>query len=981
MIRTDDQGPPHVVNNMTQTLRILPDTRVSTLAILLCTAGTVSTLRAEREGLEVANIERDENVDFDAEILPILKKNCLACHNGSKARGSVNLENAKGIRDGADGDAIIDPSNPEDSLLFIAAAHRDEPIMPPKSNKVGAHPLNAEELGLLRLWIAQGAPDSAGDGKKTGSRGSPKWQAFPSGLAPIYSVAISDDERWVASGRANEIWAYELGSELAVRLVDPKLVETGIYKEPRVAHLDSVQSLAIHPDGELLASGGFRTVKMWRRTDARLLERNGAGSTDAAHTKSEDASSAEPKPERVTLEINADGKVELRDRRDASRVLGHANLPSRASTILRLDRGKRLVVGCEDGSIHMLALLAESGLNDGPRWRFHEQRALPSHEGKITLLSLAADSQILSAAADGKIRWIDSNGTVVREIALEVAATLLELHPDGQHLAVSSAEGSVKLVSFETGKAVREFVARSPEEKALARRDSVHKLLETRVTESNAALEETRKKLKAAEEAVAKAKESIEAAAKAITEKESALAAVREKKAAHDKSARMAESALEAARATIAKIDVELKELEGLGEGESVKLERTRLEAEKADNDVRLASGLEGQKAIQAAGAEIDKEIAAADKEFSAATGKRVEAKRQNDDATRDFRHGTEAVKTAGVTHESAGARATASLAVIETSRNAVNQRRGSRMLAFSSDGSRLACARSDGSVAAWQVADGRFLARVDSAIAGEFKSVAFAGETQDRLVVESGDGSSTQWQLEPRWTLEHTIGSPDNPSVFADRVASLSFSYDGELLAIGGGEPSRGGSVEVRKLNGDTLWRLPNAHSDAVLGLEFSADGDYLASCGADRVVRVFDVREGKSIVSFEGHTDHVLGVSWRFDGKLLASCGADRVIKVWSFHERKQVRTIGGFGKQVTAIRFVADTPHAVACSGDSAVRLHHSDNGNKVRDYGGAKDYLYSLAVSPRGHLIAVGGFDSIVRVWNVEDGKLVKELKGD
>ena len=50
----------------------------------------------------------------------------------------------------------------------------------------------------------------------------------------------------------------------------------GIYKQPGVADLDLVQSLKFSPDGTLLASGGFRTVKLWRKTE-RWRRRRFAG--------------------------------------------------------------------------------------------------------------------------------------------------------------------------------------------------------------------------------------------------------------------------------------------------------------------------------------------------------------------------------------------------------------------------------------------------------------------------------------------------------------------------------------------------------------------------------------------------------------------------------------------------------------------------------------------------------------------------------
>ena len=46
------------------------------------------------------------------------------------------------------------------------------------------------------------------------------------------------------------------------------------------------------------------------------------------------------------------------------------------------------------------------------------------------------------------------------------------------------------------------------------------------------------------------------------------------------------------------------------------------------------------------------------------------------------------------------------------------------------------------------------------------------------------------------------------------------------------------------------------------MLGVDFSPEGNLIASCGADKFVKVFEVRSGKFVRSFEGHTHHVLGV-----------------------------------------------------------------------------------------------------------------------
>ena len=47
---------------------------------------------ASGEGLPVAKLERDTQVDFASEVVPFLRKNCFACHNEQKAKGDLNLE-------------------------------------------------------------------------------------------------------------------------------------------------------------------------------------------------------------------------------------------------------------------------------------------------------------------------------------------------------------------------------------------------------------------------------------------------------------------------------------------------------------------------------------------------------------------------------------------------------------------------------------------------------------------------------------------------------------------------------------------------------------------------------------------------------------------------------------------------------------------------------------------------------------------------
>jgi len=120
------------------------------------------------------------------------------------------------------------------------------------------------------------------------------------------------------------------------------------------------------------------------------------------------------------------------------------------------------------------------------------------------------------------------------------------------------------------------------------------------------------------------------------------------------------------------------------------------------------------------------------------------------------------------------------------------------------------------------------------------------------------------------------------------------------------------------------------------------------------------------------------VLDVGWKADGKLLASAGADNVIKVWDYEKGEQVRTFGNHAKQVTRLLFKGTTSEIVTCSGDQTVRFWNVDNGGGGMTFGGSNDYLYAVGVSPDGKIVAAGGEEGIVRLYNGANGQLIKAL---
>jgi len=226
------------------------------IAIGLTTAG-LSTVSAEP--LKIAKISADKKVDFGKEIYPFLRKNCLACHNTTKAKAKLNIETPKLMIKGGDTGTSIVPGKGDASLLFTSAAHIEEPTMPPDKNKSKAKNLTPEQLALLKLWIDQGAI-----GSRVIVEAPKKWTPL-TGVQPIYASALSNDGRFAAAGRGHEIQIYDLRlGRLLSTISDPALKDLGLSARG-AAHKDFVSNLAFSPNGDL-ASGGFRIAKIWTYT-------------------------------------------------------------------------------------------------------------------------------------------------------------------------------------------------------------------------------------------------------------------------------------------------------------------------------------------------------------------------------------------------------------------------------------------------------------------------------------------------------------------------------------------------------------------------------------------------------------------------------------------------------------------------------------------------------------------------------------------
>jgi WD40 repeat protein len=169
--------------------------------------------------------------------------------------------------------------------------------------------------------------------------------------------------------------------------------------------------------------------------------------------------------------------------------------------------------------------------------------------------------------------------------------------------------------------------------------------------------------------------------------------------------------------------------------------------------------------------------------------------------------------------------------------------------------------------------------------------------------------------------------------------------------------------------------------HTARAILVAYSPDGKLLASCGNDRLVRLWDPATGKEVRRLQGHGNWVNAVAFSPDGKTLASASYDRTVRLWDVATGKELRKFTGHAGMVRCVVFSPDGKRVASEGGDHRVRLWDAATGKEERLLEGHQSNGTSnIAFSPDGKLLATVGDDHSLRLHDVQTAKEVCRCEG-
>ncbi|KAH6763886.1 Transducin/WD40 repeat-like superfamily protein [Perilla frutescens var. hirtella] len=179
----------------------------------------------------------------------------------------------------------------------------------------------------------------------------------------------------------------------------------------------------------------------------------------------------------------------------------------------------------------------------------------------------------------------------------------------------------------------------------------------------------------------------------------------------------------------------------------------------------------------------------------------------------------------------------------------------------------------------------------------------------------------------------------------------------------------------------------LMKGHERPLTFLKYNRDGDLLFSCAKDHNPTVWFADNGERLGTYRGHNGAVWTCDISRDSTRLITGSADQTAKIWDVQTGTPLFTFN-FDSPTRSVDFAVGDKLAVITTDPfmglpSAIHIKHiardpeDQTGESVLVLKGPQGRINRAIWGPLNATVISGGEDSVVRIWDSETGKLLKE----
>lgn len=164
--------------------------------------------------------------------------------------------------------------------------------------------------------------------------------------------------------------------------------------------------------------------------------------------------------------------------------------------------------------------------------------------------------------------------------------------------------------------------------------------------------------------------------------------------------------------------------------------------------------------------------------------------------------------------------------------------------------------------------------------------------------------------------------------------------------------------------------------HQSAVQAVAAAPSGRWLASGGADRTVKLWNLDSNTLRRSYRKHADFVSALAFAPDGETLASGGLDGAVHVWSTASGLLLRSLSGHSARITSLAFTPDRAFIASAAEDGTVRVRGLKQTRLYWSLNGLGSGATTLAFTNDGGTLLTGGQDGLVRMWSLPPAQVAQ-----
>jgi len=207
--------------------------------------------------------------------------------------------------------------------------------------------------------------------------------------------------------------------------------------------------------------------------------------------------------------------------------------------------------------------------------------------------------------------------------------------------------------------------------------------------------------------------------------------------------------------------------------------------------------------------------------------------------------------------------------------------------------------------------------------------------------------------------------------------ICSAVFSPDDKMVATS--SSSNENDIRIWDVLTGTTIHILTGHQSHVESVVFSPDGTKLLSVSFDKTARIWSVESGNLIHVFK-HKSYIKTAKFGSNGKLLLISSLDGSCHLWNVNTGKVLHTFESYNDGSVLSCDISKNNKYIVTAQYSGTRIWSVENGNLIKALKGDKSMINFIEFNHDGNLIITGSEDNAARVWDVSEGVQKHILKG-